>query len=53
MLSGLQYLDYQLIDEEMRKTAFIKYGEAMVELKANQDAAEKKDENDEVDEDME
>ena len=36
----------------MRKTAFIKYGEALNELKANQEAAEKKDDGDEVDDDM-
>ena len=53
MLGGLMYLDYQLIDEEMKKTAFIKYGEALNELKANQEAADKKDDGDELDDDME
>lgn len=52
MLGGLQYLDYQLIDEEMRKTAQIKYGEALNELKANQEAADKKEDGDEADDDM-
>jgi len=36
----------------MRKTAFLKYGEALNELKANQEAAEKKDDGDELDDEM-
>ena len=36
----------------MRKTAFIKYGEALNELKANQEAAEKKNDDEEVDDEM-
>ena len=36
----------------MRKTAQIKYGEALNELKANQEAAEKKDDGDDMDEEM-
>ena len=52
MLSGLQYLDYNVIDEEMRKTAGIKYGEALNELKANQEAQNKKDDDDEFDDEL-
>jgi hypothetical protein len=28
MLDGLKYLDYELIDDQMRKAAELKYGEA-------------------------
>ena len=28
MLKGLKYLDYELIDDQMRKAAELKYGEA-------------------------
>ena len=52
MLGDLHYLDYQVIDEEMRKTAQIKYGEVLNELKANAEATEKKDDADDQDDEM-
>lgn len=45
MLKDLKYLDYQLIDDDMRKTAFQKYGEAMNELE-NANLADKKEDDD-------
>lgn len=52
MLNDLKYLDYQLIDEEQRKIAFTKYGEAHNELKANQEAEKKGEGGDDIDDEM-
>jgi hypothetical protein len=42
VLKNLKYLDYTLIDEQMRRAAQAKHGDAMGELE-NQQAAEKVD----------
>ena len=48
VLKNLQYIDYILIDEEMRKMAFQKHGEALNEL-LNANAEKKKGTEEEID----
>ena len=48
MLKNLQYIDYQLIDDEMRKMAFQKHGEALNEL-LSANAEKKKGTDEEID----
>lgn len=45
VLKNLKYLDYTLIDEQMRKNASLKHGDALGDMESQQ-AAEKTDEND-------
>jgi hypothetical protein len=47
-LKNLKYLDYTLIDEQLRKQASAKHGDAMGDLESQQ-AGEKADEDKNVD----
>lgn len=48
VLKGLKYLDYTLIDEQLRKQASAKHGDAMGDLESQQ-TGENKDEDKNVD----
>ena len=50
MLDGLKYLDYELIDDQMRKAAEMKYGEANKDAQA--EAGEEKEDEKETDHEL-